>query len=1236
MKRFGPVTVGLAVALSLVVFSGMGSYAQNSRGSITGQVTDPTGAIVPNASVTVTSTDTGAVANVKTTSDGFYTAPGLLPGGYSISVSAPGFTAFERTGVQLHTQENATINVKLKVGAASTVVTVTAAAPLIDIADASTGQVLTTEEVQDLPSDGGSPLGFARIEYGVVVKGKHALGGATPISNSTVDDFSLGGGNSSSNELLLNGVPNMQDSGRTAAFSPQLDSVNEIRVDVFGANAMYGDSSGGTVNMTTKSGTNQFHGSARWNYQAAGCSGLTGKYQSRSANGCTWMAAIPYSQSVGTNAPAATHFNQLGATFGGPVWIPHVINGHNKLFFFYAYESYIGQQPPAQTIGSVPTQAERNGDFSALLNLSPLYQLYNPNSATGTITSNTRTEIPGNVFSNAGLAVSPIAQAYLKLVPMPNYSGPTTTKDGQNNYFTYTPTIQDYRSHMGRMDLNIGANDKIYAMAYRSRYLNQQSNYFHNALTGTNSDQIMFGTQIDEVHTFSPTLFVETRGGLSRYDNSNFVSSSGISPTSVGFPGYLAQNASALALPVIGFSDSTNPLGYSNKPGSFENFDSLQLFSAITKVWRSHTFTGGVDLRAYKWSALTPSYADGNFNFGNSAGNPVSPSNTATSPAPFGSAFALFMLGIPTTCSSCEEDIAAPFQYNSFLDAFFVQDDWKARPNLTVSTGVRFEHELPVNESQNRMVNGFIPTAINEATGPAVANYAKNQSSLLPASSFLAKGGATYATSSNRYPYHVAPVYVSPRIGVSWAPDFWHQKGVIRFGFGIYTNPYNDYNHGQAYGYSTTTAYVRTITGGLQNNTLADPFPTSSTAAAVNPIQRPTGNALGMNVNLGNQMVFYSPVIKVPYAERTSFDIQYQIRNTMLIDLGYINNHQVHLSFTNDENSAPLLPYLSRSPYYDVAVTNLLTGATFKNGGPPTTDIPNPFKGVAGMTGSLSTGSVLAPNLFLLTYPEYSSVSSQLNPGSSSEYNALNARFAKLMGHGLTMNGIFEWSRLLGTFNQLNNSGPLAYGETTSDYPFHFAGYGTYQLPIGRGRQFLSNDNRILDGIIGGWQISAAYQFLSGQPIQWSNDVIYTGDYHDLHNQQHSSANRLGKPVFNTSVFDTRTVVNSQYPANNDPTNVSATKPYNPNVQPTGNNYRTFPEYLMRQDYTSDWDGNIEKDIKTYENVQIQLRLDAFNLLNRPQYASPNISPTNSSFGTTTGVFTSNQRQLQVGAHISF
>ncbi len=155
--------------------------------------------------------------------------------------------------------------------------------------------------------------------------------------------------------------------------------------------------------------------------------------------------------------------------------------------------------------------------------------------------------------------------------------------------------------------------------------------------------------------------------------------------------------------------------------------------------------------------------------------------------------------------------------------------------------------------------------------------------------------------------------------------------------------------------------------------------------------------------------------------------------------------------------------------------------------------------------------------------------------------------------------------------------------------------------------------------------------------MSWGN-VIYTGTgYRDFHNVQHSSANVTGGHVFNTGVFDTRTVANGAYAVNNDPTNVSATSPYNPNIQPTGNNYRTFPQYLLRQDYTSDWDATLEKEVNTWENLKIQLRLDAFNLLNRPQYNTPNVSPTSSSFGTTSGVYSGTfARQFQVGARVAF
>src|SRR6185312_11684823 len=402
--------------LALITFLCFTAFAfgQESRSTLTGHVSDPSGAGIPDTTIQIANTQTGVVTNAKSNSAGDYTVPFLQPGTYRVDASRAGFNKYTHSGLVLQAEQTVTENIKMNVGAVSETVTVEGATPLVETANASTGQTLTAEEVEDLPSNGRSPLGFARDEYGVVSKGKHSQSQTRPFDNSAADDFSLGGGNSSSNELLLNGVPNMQDSSRLAGFSPQLDAVDAVRVDEFSANAAQGDTSGGTVNITTKAGTNQYHGSISEYYYGS------------------FLSAKPYFTAAGTKVPS-THYNQFGATIGGPVRIPHLFNGRDKLFFFYAFEGYIGSLP-ATTITSVPTEAERGGDFSALLALGPSYQLYNPFTATQSGTQVVRAAIPGNVFSNAGLSVNSIAQAYFKYIPLPNYNGPTTKPDGSNNY----------------------------------------------------------------------------------------------------------------------------------------------------------------------------------------------------------------------------------------------------------------------------------------------------------------------------------------------------------------------------------------------------------------------------------------------------------------------------------------------------------------------------------------------------------------------------------------------------------------------------------------------------------------------------------------------------------------------------------------------------------------------------------------------------------------------------------
>ncbi|HEY1576002.1 MAG TPA: carboxypeptidase-like regulatory domain-containing protein [Terracidiphilus sp.] len=1165
------------------------AFGQETRSTLTGHVSDASGARIPDTAIRIINAQTGVVTNAKSNSAGDFNVPFLQPGTYRVDASHAGFKNYTHTGLVLQTEQTVTENITLPIGAVSETVTVEGETPLIDTATASTGQTLTAEEVEDLPSNGRSPLGFARYEFGAVAKGKHAASQTRPFDNSTADDFSLGGGASASNEILLNGVPNMQDSSRTAGFSPLLDAVDAVHVDEFTANAAMGDTSGGTVNITTKSGTNQFHGTASEYYE-----------------GSRPFTAKPYFTPAGQQAPS-THFNQFGGNIGGPIWIPHVFNGRNKLFFFYAFEGYIGNSP-ATTITSVPTQAERNGDFSALLTNTSNGQIYNPYSGVYDPSTKlvTRTAIPGNLLSNAGLSISPIAQSYLKLIPLPNYSGASTKADGENNFFASDPTTDNYKSHMARIDLNLTHSDRLSFEGHRSTYDKTASNIFSNLLTGTASKVVLSGGFVEDVHSFNPTTNLDVRLGFSRSENSSSPNSAGSLPSSFGFPSYLDANSTQIAIPYLSFSDSAAVPSLSAQPGSAAYFDTVQLFASFNKTIGRHNIKVGPDIRENKNSTQTGTAANGAFSFqtyttsGAVSGLPIA-RDSSSNPAGFGGSLALFELGLPTSGS---EQINPRYQYNNWYTAGFAQDDWKVMHNFTISMGFRMEAETSIVESQNRAVVGFDPTAVNAATVQAQKNYAASPSPLLPASSFSAAGGLSYATPSQRYAYKTPAVYFSPRVGFAYAPDTFHGTLAIRGGFGVYFNPYNDYNAPQTYGFSATTNYLTNssnLTNQVPVSNLSDPF-----GSSVNPLQQPVGSSQGVNTNLGSSAIFFSQ-LHVPYTEKASLDVQKQFGKSWMVEVSGFTSHSVHLSSSLNVGAIPLLPLLSRKPTIDAALTKTLN-----------TPVTNPFKGLfpSATTANgivirngtaYNTSATLTTAQLLQRYPEYSGVTEQLVPNQNATFNAVIARVTKRMSHGLQFDLNYEFSRQLGAQSTLNQGEQPAYGETTSDFPQHLTFTLIYQLPFGRGRAF-ANQSALADAFIGGWQVTSIYQALSGTPLQWSNNVIYTGNWHDLNNHPH----QVNGASFNTSVFD----------------RVSAD-------QPNSYNYRTFPMYFGRSDANNNFDFSVLKNFTIGERWVIQPRIDAFNALNHVQFQAANTSPTSGSFGTINSQLNTN-RQIQGGVHILF
>jgi hypothetical protein len=1173
------------------------AHSQETRATVAGLVTDSTGARIPNAQIEIRNIDTGLVTKSKSNGVGEYVVPFLQPGRYTLTVTSKSFATYTHTDIVLQTEQTLTENIAMQPGAEEMVVRVQGGTPLIDTSDAGTGQTLTAEEVEELPSNGRSPLGFAHLEYGAVAKGKHAESQTTPFGNSTASDFSLGGGASASNELLLNGVPNMQDSSRLSGFSPELDSVDAVHVDLFSANASMGDSSGGVVNITTKSGTNSFHGTVSEYY-----------------SGSRPLTAKPYFTPAGASTNS-THNNQYGATIGGPVWIPHVYDGRNKLFFFYAYEGYKGSAP-ATTITTVPTAAERTGDFSALLGLGSnitvtrckgvtstinSYQLFNPYSGVADPQcpgQTLRTPIAGNVLANAGLALSPVAQAYMKLVPQPNYSGAQTKADGENNYFASDPTLNQYASQEGRLDYNITAADRFSFEAHESKYTNSQSNIFFNQLTGTSSVVVLWGGFAEEIHTFSPSTNLDVRLGLSRSENTSNPNSYGVNPSTLGFPGYLGANSTALAIPGLTFSDNGAAIpSLSGNPGNQAYFDTLQLFASFNKTIGHHAIKIGPDIRANKDSTVSPGAANGGFSFSAGSGSLVALGSTTASPS-FGGAYALLDMGVATGGS---ESIASRFQYNNNYFAVFAQDDWRMAPTFTVSMGVRLEHETPIMESNNQMVVSWDPNAVNAVSNTAAVAYAAHPNSNLSTSSFAALGGIAYANSGHRNSYNTAPLYVSPRVGFSWAPAFAHGTLAIRGGFAIYINPFNDYNSGQAYGYTATTSFVTSnLPTGVPTSTLDDPFNPN-----VNPIIKPLGNTLGVNTNLGSGIVFINPDVKVPYVEKTSLDVQKQFGHNWMIEIGAMSAHSVHLSYSNAVSSAPLLPFLSHNQGYDATVTAQLSANT-----------TNPFKGLlpAGTnTTSLNTSSTIKVAQLLQAFPQFTGVTEQLIPGQNEEFNSFNARISKQMSFGLQFNVNYEYSRALGAQVQLNPGGPLSYEETTSDFPQHIAATAIYALPFGKGRKLL-NHSVLLDEIFGGYQVTGIYQYLSGTPLSWGN-VIYNGTYSNFQNHPHQAN---GQPSFNIADFDS-IVTDPKASAN----------------APNSYNYRTFPQYLLRSDPNNNLDLSVLKNFTIGSRFQLQPRIDAFNAFNHVQFSAANTSPTSKSFGVISGQLNTS-RTLQAGIHFLF
>jgi hypothetical protein len=1148
------------ILISAAVFACLCS-AQEFRSTLTGKVTDPSGAAVPNAKITATKTDTNSHFTTVSNSDGLYTIPFLPPGPYELAAEAAGFKGYSHSGMQIGSDLRVEENIALTVGASSESVTVTAETSQLETVTASAGQVITTHEVESLPVNGRAPMDLAVMGYGVVNTGTRDQN--RPFENSGFSTFAMGGAATGANAALLDGVPNVGTLGESAtriSFSPPVDSVVDVKVEAFNVDASYGGFGGGTIEVTTKGGTNQLHGTASEFNQLSNLAGTP--FFTNAAGG----KKPPYRQ------------NLWGATVGGPVYIPKVYNGKNKVFFFFAYEGF-ADAFATPTYFTVPTAAEIGGDFSHLLSLnngSKNYTLYDPYSAVLNGSTITRTPLPGNLVPTA--RQNAIATNFLKqYMPAANAPG---VYDDTNDYYDAENTIDNYHSYSARGDINISNRNKLSLTGRKSWWCQTGPNDVVENLAYEQHPicRILWGGMIDDVHTFSPSFVGDLRLGLNRYDQYSTQPSAGYDATKLGFPSYINTDSVHPMFPLFTFSDgyagnAATSSYYINQP-----YNTYQIFNSYTKIIGAHTLKFGGQALLQDFTNINWLNSSGGYTF--DAGTWVKATSSATSPT-LGGSLAEFLYGLPTSGSI---DIYSPAKDDSKYIDFFVQDDWHVKSNLSINMGLRWEHDGATTESHNRQIVGFDPTAANQVSAAAAAAYAAHPQSQLAASAYSATGGVTFASSSQRGAYHTTNTEFAPRLGLSWSPTALRNKTVIRAGAGFFY-----YNLGvltsQQPGFSIQNQYVATNNSNLTPaTTLSNPFP--------NGISQPAGAAAGINTYLGNSVTFYNENMANQYSLRWTFDVQQQLPGDTVLEGGYIGNHSVHLPTSYSLTSLPA-QYLSTSPFRDTANINALAAV-----------VPNPLSGL--LPGTSLSGSTIALSSVIRPFPEFSGVTDSTLTNGGSYYDSLNIKIQKRFSKGLVFVVNYDHSRLMEHVSYLNGgSYALEKRVSTYDRPNSLVISGVYELPFGKGRQFASGINPVLDGVIGGWALSTIYSLHSGAPLSFGN-LIYLGAplNYNAENVSHT---------FDTTAFNT----------------VSA--------QQLSQNFRYFPSQFdnLRVDHTNNIDTTLTKTFTIKERVKLQIRAESFNLCNKPLFGAANLTATSASFSAVT-TQTNNPRYIQFGARITF
>ena len=1047
-RRSAVWVAGLLITLitGMCTLQGLG---QSTQGTITGTITDSQGANVVDADIVVRQIATGLTFNSRSNASGVYVVPSLPVGSYEIKTTAAGFETFVRGPVTLDVGQRLRVDVKLKVGSETQIISVTGDVPRLQSEDSSLGTIIEGKRIQELPLNGRQPFTLTKLVPGVQNITNDSSGFADS-SNQGFSRLRINGGSYLGNQFLLDGTINTIPNINEISVVPMADSIAEFRVETNVPKAEFGETTGGIINLATKSGENSIHGTA-YEFIRNDAFDATNRFATSSTK-------------------AKLRYNQFGGTIGGPVWLPHLYNGHDRTFFFFGFEQWHYDTSTLQ-FTTVPTALQRAGDFSQTLNAQgALIPIYDPATTTPNPAGNgyLRQRLADNKIPSARM--DSLSLAILQYMPLPNTT-PIDPNTNTNNYLGQAPSTIDQDVIAIRIDHKINTSDSIWAR-YSGNLNNTYPLGFGLGVADPQARKDYRGNHniaLGETHIFSSSLLNQFRIGLLRQYLTYRAPSVGRNlPQQLGMPGIFPNTE----FPSVQVSGMLN-LGYSvsASPSNGNRVSTIiQLADSVTWIRGNHTIQIGAEGHSTQFNTNAQVYPSGEFNFnGSLTNNPQTPSGT-------GVGFADFLLG---QVAGGQQSYNAAFATRAWQLGAYIQDDYKAAPNVTFNIGLRYDLTGPPTE-RHHYFSTFNPSIVNPQTGmPGVMTYA----------------GIGVPNTFVDYDYN----NFAPRLGFAWMMN---KKTIIRGAYGVVFNPVEaadiHANSNNALGFSSTTTFGST--GPFQ----AFPFSQGPSALIV-----PAGASGGPTAYRGQSVYVQNRYAPAPYTQQWNYSIQRDLGKGWTATASYVGNHGVRLIGGN-------LNLNQLDPAYYTSY-----GSKLQN------QVPNPFYRQI-KTGALS-GPTISQTQALLPFPDYGGITTIARHGAGSLYHSLQATAEHRYANGITMLVAYTKSKLIDdsssedageSVDQIKSrlgvySPNLDRSLDIYDVSQHLVISGSWNI------EFAKNTHGWRRAVLDGWQPNGIITWSTGTPIRVTGANNFTSiNIPDMVGDPNLPSSRRGiQKWFNTDAF---------------------------------------------------------------------------------------------------------------------